>query len=522
MMRPTLKSLLKADAYPEHTSAVTLLQTHVSWIFLTDQHAYKIKKPVDFGFLNFSTIDRRRFYCNEEVRLNRRLCPDIYDGVVELRDTPAGPAFHGDGHILDYAVKMKRLPEERMLDRLLENGEVSDIDLRKVALVIADFHRNALTSPAISEFGRLDGLTFNWQENFDQMLPYEKSTLSAEDLGVIKDWVFSFISNNGELFEQRIVDGFVRECDGDIHLENICMTDQGICIFDCIEFNERFRCCDTAADIAFLLMDLDFHGRHDLAEAVISSYCEASGDRGLTSLIGFYKVYRAFVRGKVESFRFGDLEIDQHEREWAQGRAIRYFRLARGYIERSRLNTTLFVTCGLMGCGKSTLACQLAFELGIERFNSDTVRKQLAGIQPDAPVPDDYASGLYDLQHSTSTYTELLRLAESELAAGRSVIIDASFMRFEDRSRFAALAARYSSAFAILHIVCSDSENRRRLVERSTSGRSVSDGRQELFDRQCLDFEAPAAEEALIIPINSSGSPSTLTNVIYGKLASHA
>ena len=522
MLRPTLKSLLKSEAYPEHPRSVTLLQTHVSWIFLTDSHAYKIKKPVDFGFLNFSSIDRRRFYCNEEVRLNRRLCPDIYEGVVELRDTPSGPAFFGDGPIMDYAVRMKRLPAERMLDRMLDNGEVSAAELREVANVIADFHLTAATSPSIAEYGRLDGIIFNWQENINQMLPFENSILTAEDREVIKHWVFSFTSNNGELFAQRIADGFVRECDGDIHLENICMTDQGIRIFDCIEFNERFRCCDTAADIAFLLMDLDYHGRHDLAEEVINRYCETTGDSGIKSLIVFYKVYRAFVRGKVESFRFGDPEIDQHERERANGRAVRYFRLARGYIERSRLRPTLFITCGLMGCGKSTMASQLAFELGIARFNSDTVRKKLAGLEPDTPAPEAYASGLYDRQNSTATYTELLRLAEMTLGAGHSVIIDASFMRSEDRSMFATLAAKYSAAFAILHVVCSDSETRRRLQERSASGRSISDGRLELLDKQCQEFEPPAAEEGDTISINSSGLPATLTNAIYRRLASNA
>lgn len=519
MIRNILKSLLKPEAYPEPTHSVELLQTHVSWIFLTDKHAFKVKKPVNFGFLNFSTIDRRRFYCNEEVRLNRRLCPDIYEGVVEMRKASGGAAFHGDGPVIDYAVKMKRLPAERMLDKLVNNNQISVAEMQKVARIIANFHQSAPTSPAIAEFGQLDRIMFNWQENFEQVFPFEDTTLSAVEREQIKAWVSSFAAENADLFRRRVDEGFIRECDGDIHLENICMTDDSVYIFDCIEFNERFRYCDTAADVAFLLMDLDFHGRHDLAGEVVTTYLETSGDTAMMALIDYYKLYRAFVRGKVESLRLIDSGINHQEQERARKKAIRYFRLARGYIERRRLRPTLFITCGLMGSGKSTLTAQLSFELGIASFNSDTVRKQLAGISTDAPVPDAYGEGLYTIQANNATYAELLRLAEAELAAGRSVIIDATFKRKDDRSRFAALAKRYTASFTILHVTCNELENRRRLAERATSGRSVSDGRAELLESQQQEFEAPTMEEGLLISLAASGSPEALTSTIYGRLA---
>jgi len=518
MIRTLIKSLLKADAYPESTHSVEMLQTHISWIFLTDSHAYKVKKPVDFGFLNFSTIDRRRFYCNEEVRLNRRLCPDTYEGVVELRETPDGAAFYGEGQVIDYAVRMKRLPAERMLDRLVKSNGIAAEDMRKVARVIADFHQAAPSSPAISEYGLLERIMLNWQENFEQMVPFEETTLSAEERELIRAWGSSFAEENAELFSRRVEEGFIRECDGDIHLENICLVDGKVCIFDCIEFSERFRCCDTAADVAFLLMDLDFHGRPDLAGEVIAAYLERSGDTGMAPLLDFYKIYRAFIRGKVESLRMSDSGIDQQERERAGAKAVRYFRLARGYIERRKLHKTLFITCGVMGSGKSTLAGQISFELGIASFNSDPVRKRLAGIAPDTHVSDAFAEGLYGLKASEATYAELLRLAEMELAAGRSVIVDASFMRRDDRSRFAALAKRQSAAFSILHVSCSDPENRRRLTERSASGRSVSDGRLELLDKQQQEFEPPDDGEGLLIPVSASGPPASLTSPIYGRL----
>ena len=519
MVLNTLKSLLKPEAYPEPTHSVELLQTHVSWIFLTDTHAFKVKKPVNFGFLNFSTIDRRRFYCNEEVRLNRRLCPNIYEGVVEMRESSGGATFCGNGPVIDYAVKMKRLPAERMLDKLVDNNQISGEEMQDVARIIANFHHSAPTSPAIAEFGLLDRIMFNWQENFEQMIAFEESTLPAADREQIKSWVSSFATENADLFKRRVDEGYIRECDGDIHLENICLTGATACIFDCIEFNERFRYCDTAADVAFLLMDLDFHGRPDLADKVITTYIETSGDTAMTSLIDFYKLYRAFIRGKVESLRLSDSGIDRQEQELAKAKAIRYFRLARGYVERSRLQPTLFITCGLMGCGKSTLTDQLSFELGIAGFASDTVRKQMAGIATATPVADVYGEGLYTSQANDATYAELYRLAGVELAAGCSVIIDASFKHKEDRSRFAALAKHYTAAFIVLHVTCNELENRRRLVERTASGRSASDGRAELLESQQQEFEVPSSEEGQLISLAAAGPPESLTSTIYGRLA---
>ena len=518
MIRSMLKSLLKPEAYPEPTTSVELVQTHVSWIFLTDDHAYKIKKPVDFGFLNFSTIDRRRFYCNEEIKFNSRLCPDIYEGVVELRETTVGAAFLGDGPVIDYAVKMKRLPAESMLDRLVENNIVQVAEMREVARVIAEFHRTASTSHAVAEYGHLDRILFNWQENFEQTIRYENTTLPAPERELIRAWVSSFAANNSETFNQRVAAGFIRECDGDIHLENICLTNGSVFIFDCIEFNERFRCCDTAADVAFLLMDLDFHGRHDLSEEVITAYLETSGDSGMMELIVFYKLYRAFVRGKIESLHMLDSGIDPPEQSRAKTKAIRYFRLARGYIERTRLQPTFFITCGLMGSGKSTLVNQLAFELGIASFNSDVIRKQLAGIAPDATCSAAFGEGLYSQKSNSDTYDELIRLAKTELAARRSVIIDASFIHKSDRLRCASLAEDYAARFVIIFASCSEPENRRRLIDRSTSGRAISDGRAELLNSQRQIFEPPLAEEGLLIAIQTTAPPATLCSLIYERL----
>lgn len=520
MIRSILKSLLKPEAYPEPTTKVDLVQTHVSWIFLTDSHAYKIKKPVDFGFLNFTTIDRRRFYCNEEVKYNNRLCPaGIYEGVVELRQTAGGASFLGDGQILDYAVKMKRLPAERMLDRLIDNNAVSVSEIRDLAHVIAAFHVRTPTSPTVSEFGRLDRILFNWNENFDQSVAFESTTLPASEREYVKNWVTAFAERNTEIFDRRISNGCIRECDGDIHLENICLIDGIPHIFDCIEFNERFRCCDTAADIAFLLMDLDYHNRRDLSAEALSAYHDATGDDELHALIDFYKIYRAFVRGKVESFHSIDTGVDQRERTVATQKAIRYFRLARGYIERRKLQPTLFITCGLMGCGKSTLAGQLCFELGIPCYNSDIIRKQQAGLSPFSPAPAPFGEGLYTEQLTADAYGELLKLAEKELAAKGSVIIDACCIKKQDRLKFAALAKGCGARFVILHVSCSEAINRRRLSARLVSEKTVSDGRTELLNTQRHAFETPDTTEGLVISIRAVAPPSSLTSTIYERLS---
>lgn len=513
-----LESLRNPSTYPVQTRTVELIQTHVSWLFLTESHVFKLKKPVNFGFLDFSTLDLRRFYCHEEIRLNKRLCPDIYEQVIELHETDSGASFVGNGNVLDYAVMMKRLPADRMLDRLVDSGMISREEILIVAHAICVFHANAATSPYISEFGSLVQIRSNWRENFEQSLPFQVSTLPPTVCETINNYVDDFIDSHSTLFTERIENGYIRECDGDIHLGNICLYNNTAYIFDCIEFNERFRYSDTAADIAFFLMDLDFHRRPDLADAALSTYIAASGDAGLAQLVTFYKVYRAFVRGKVESLQLQDTGIDPEERAVAEKRAISYFRLAQGYCLRDRLPPTLFITCGTMGCGKSTLANQLAFELGFSTYNSDIVRKQLAGLQAGVAVQASFGIGLYSKEMSQRTYSQLEHLAEIELAKGHSVLVDACFATAAGRAEFSRLAASSHAQFVILFVQCDSGEQRRRLEARTHLGTSVSDGRVELLDEQESVFEPPDDTEGDIIPIPTNLSPEEAVNSIYKRL----
>lgn len=499
----TIHALLKPQAYPEPTTRVDLLQTHVSFLFLTDTNVYKVKKPVDFGFLNFTTLDRRRFYCNEEVRLNRRLCPDIYLGVVEVRDSPDGACFTGNGTLLDYAVKMKRLPEEKMLHRLIADNSITEEQMERVGKAIGRFHLEAERGDDIGRYGESTAIRHNWNENFQQLQPYSANLLHPKDMAVVGDWGNRFLEAGSERFAARVLKGFIRDCDGDIHLDNICISDT-ICIFDCIEFNSRFRYSDTAADIAFLLMDLDFHGRSNLGDIVLKSYLSVTRDDGALPLIPFYKAYRAMVRCKVECFRLNDPQIPDHEKEAARLRAAAYLHLARRYAFHDLLPLSLILTCGLMGSGKSTVATAISSAVGVTVFSSDRVRKELAGVPEGARHVAEYDSGIYRPELNARTYEELLLRAEREIAGGRSVIIDATFRRRSDRSLFRSLADRYGATCFVIVTECRDDVAKQRLDERQLRPDEISDGRWELYNRQRSEFEQPQGDEANLIFADTS------------------
>lgn len=498
-----INSLLKPEAYPEPAKDVRLVQTHVSWIFLAGEFAFKIKKPVDFGFLDFSTLDRRRFYCHEEVRLNSRLCPEIYLGVTPVRETPDGAAFHGDGRVIDYAVKMRRLPEERMADRLLAEGRLTPDDVRKIALKVAEFHGRAERSAEIGNYGTLAAIERNWDENFRQAEEFAGVTIAPRDLQLLRDWARTFMAERSGLFNGRVAGGFIRECDGDLHLENICLTDR-VCIFDCIEFNNRFRYTDTLADIAFLVMDLEYHGRRDLAELFLEEYKSVSKDVVESALVDFYRVYRAFVRGKVESFRLKDPSIPANEKMAAGERARRYFRLARGYIIREKLPAFLVVLCGLTGSGKSTVADALSLELGLEVISSDRLRKELAGIPLLQRTENEYGTGLYSTAQNESTYWQLVARADLLLSAGNGAIVDATCRRRRDRESLRSVAEKHGAHLLFVVVESPEDIVRKRLEERTARGTSISDGSWQVYLKQREEFEPVLAAERERLTVDTS------------------
>jgi aminoglycoside phosphotransferase family enzyme/predicted kinase len=513
MDRFLIEQMLDPQIYPEPTKTVSHLQTHISHLFLTDLHVYKIKKPVDFGFLDFTTLEKRRFYCYEELRLNRRLSPDIYLGVVELRDAGSGViCFGGDGQLLEYAVKMVRMPEARMMSRLLELGQVSRADIDAIAVKVAHFHGNADQGNGIELFGTVEVIKTNWLENLCQATPYIGRTLTASDLHLIGEWALQRLEDDRLLFQGRIQDGFIRECDGDLHSENICLDGQ-VHIFDCIEFNEKFRYSDTAADVAFLAMDLENHGRCDLAERFVEQYCELSGDSDLRQVLPLYLTNRAFIRGKVESFRLDDPQISDQEKKAAHQRSQRFFRLARGYVVRERLPKTLFLTCGPTGCGKSAVAEELAFQLGVQQFSSDRERKQLAGVEL-----SDHGAEIYSADWNEATYQRLFELAQEQLDAGNSVIVDATFRQEVDRNCFVKMGEAVGAAVVILYLDCPADLARQRLEQRNTRTDAVSDGTWQVYQRQINDFEIPRGEEGFLVSLDATKTPCEMVEKIMQAL----
>jgi aminoglycoside phosphotransferase family enzyme len=323
-----VQALLNPSAYPETPQKVELAQTQMSFIFLTDDYVYKVKKPVNLGYLDYTTLDKRQFYCQREVELNRRLCPDAYLNVVAIIRHKGHILIEGQGKAIEYAVKMRRLPHEAMMDTLLVNNRVTPQMITSVAQKLAEFHCRAETSTKISAFGNLDIITQNTEENFTQTEKYIDHTISQENYQSIKGYTNNFIEKNTALFHKRVRDGRIRDCHGDLHAAHICFTN-GICIYDCIEFNDRFRYCDVASEVAFLAMDLDHYGRADLSCSFVDAYIEQSQDKELEELLNFYKCYRAYVRGKVESFKLDDPHIEEKTRVLAVARS--YFELAESY-----------------------------------------------------------------------------------------------------------------------------------------------------------------------------------------------
>jgi len=331
IQKQVVKALMKPKTYDEQPGRIELTQTHISFVFLTRNFVYKVKKAVDLGFLDFTTLEKRRFFCRKELELNRRLCGDMYIEVVPINRSSI-IKIKGEGKTVEYAVKMKRMPQEKMLNKLLEENKVDSKLIDRIAKIIVEFHSKAETNRRISEYGSLVIIETNWKENFEQTRKFVGKTISKMDFRLIHERIDDFMKRSVSFFEDRMEQGRVRDCHGDIHLGNIFVVDR-IYIFDAIEFNERFRYSDVASDIAFLAMDLDLKGRTDLSNFFVKKYVKYSGDRELTKILPFYKCYRAYVRGKVTSFKLEDPSVSIEERRKATREAKAYFKLASAYAE---------------------------------------------------------------------------------------------------------------------------------------------------------------------------------------------
>jgi len=324
------QALLSPEIYPDSTIRVELMQTEKSFIFLTGDFVYKVKKPVDLDYLDYTTLEKRQFYCQREVELNRRLCPDTYLGTVSINQNKTGIKIEGRGKTIEYAVKMRYLPREMMLDKLLTRGKVSTEMMTALAEKIAGFHREAETNPTINFFGENDGILTITEENFSKTVQYIGNTISQRSYQRIKDYTNAFIEANAYIFRKRVADGKIRDCHGDILTAHICYGDD-IYIYDCIEFNDSLRYCDVASEVALLAMDLDYLGWADLSESFINAYESASQDEELSHLLNFYKCFRAYSRGRIEGLKLDNPDISEEEKEKTLEATKKYFELAELY-----------------------------------------------------------------------------------------------------------------------------------------------------------------------------------------------
>lgn len=480
-----IQALQRSAAFAHPVQSVTVVETHISWVLLTGDYAYKIKKPVNFGFLDFSTLEQRAFYCQEELRLNQRLAPDVYLDVVPITGPADQAQVGGRGPVLDYAVRMKQFPRDSELDHRLARGEVTREHVEQIAVRLAEFHAAAAPANADSAYGTPAAVLDPVAENFAQIRPLLHSEAERVCLRQVQDWARDFGQTHAGLFADRRQRGHVRECHGDLHAGNIVLWNDRPILFDCIEFNPSLRWIDVISDAAFLVMDLLLRGHSDLAWLFINRYLQHTGDYDGIRLLRFYMSYRAMVRCKVETLRAAQAAAVAAE---ARATAQRYLHFAAGLIAAPA--RALLITHGLSGSGKSTAARALIAAVPAIWLRSDVERKRLFGFEPGARTGSGIDSGVYTADASQRTYGRLLELARSVLDAGYTVLVDAAFLKHAQRLPFASLAAELRVPFLILDCVAPLEVLRQRIAARSAARNDPSEADLAVLSHQ-LDTQDP-------------------------------
>jgi aminoglycoside phosphotransferase family enzyme/predicted kinase len=482
-------------------SAREVRETHISWVFLHADTVFKVKKPVNFGFLDFSGLEQRRLACENEARLNARLAPGVYLGVVPVtRRTDGVHELAGSGPIVDWAVKMRRLDDSDRADLRLAEGRLSHEQLERLARALARFHRAAPSNTEIGAFGRVECIRRNVQENFAQAHPLLSELVSESQQREVEAAQLGFLERHHALFEQRIQGGRIRDGHGDLRLEHVYIDAAGEpTIIDCIEFNERFRFADVCADVAFLSMDLAFQGRVDLKERFLAAYAEESADHDLYALVDFYESYRAYVRAKIGALSLRSAPLPA--RKALESQVRRHFLLALASERSPDSAPRVFALAGLIASGKSTLARALAAEIAAPRISSDRTRKALRGVSATTPLADGAFDANSSEAASDAVYREVLRRAAVVLESGRSVVLDASFRSAAARNAARDLARRADAPFLLIECQAPIDVCRARLAERER-GPSESDGRSQIFEQFVAQYEPirglPAGEHLVV------------------------
>jgi aminoglycoside phosphotransferase family enzyme/predicted kinase len=498
------RGLLHPEAYPHAVGAVRLVETHISWVFLTGPFAYKLKKPVDLGFLDFSTTERRRRSCEEEVRLNRRFAPSIYLDVVPVTGEPAAPRVDGPGAPIDWAVRLVQFDEANRLDRLVADGRAGEEAFAALARDLSAIQGGLPIAPDQAGFGTVERVRDAMRTTLDHLFRLRPADTAR--IGAIAEWFERELSRRSDSILRRRSRGRVRECHGDLHLANLVRHEGRIVPFDAIEFNESLRWIDVASDIAFLAMDLRARGRTDLAAVLVSGWIEAADDHSAAEVLPLFGVYRAAVRAAVAAIRDEqatraaapdpvppDPDAREHGTASAGSESTRYLAVAESLMRPPR--RILLATCGVSGSGKSTVAAALVREQGAIRLRSDVERKRLAGLDPtDRPSVAD-REALYGEEMTRRTYRRLAELAGRLLAAGASVVVDAACTRRWQRGLIAEAAAHASADLEWLVSEVPAEVAERRVRDRAARGDDPSDASVEILREQRRSFEPIALEE---------------------------
>ena len=501
MHSPLVEALQNPACYPHPVDTVDVVETHISWVLLAGERVYKIKKPVDFGFLDFSTLDLRRYYCEEELRLNRRTAPELYLDVVAVTGSSAQPRIAGGGDVLEYAVCMRRFDVEHGFDRLLVAGRLEPAHAEALGEALADLHEQAEIAGSESPWGTPDEVIGPMRDNFTTLLALVGDDSRDERLNRLRAWTEDRFIELEEVLEQRRELGFVRECHGDVHLGNVTLFDDRTTLFDCIEFSPALRWTDVMADVAFAVMDLHDRGSGANAWRLLDRYLARTGDYEGLVLLDFYVVYRALVRAKVAALGLEDGPAADQTRS-ILAEVDRYLALA-DRVSRSQ-RPGLFLTCGVSGSGKSVLARSLVASCGMIRLRSDVERKRLHGLDELDRSGSDTGAGLYAPEATARTYRRLVQLADAVSTAGLPVLVDATFLHEAQRAPFRALAEDREIPFGVLMCQASVDILRDRVERRGQSGRDASEADVAVLERQLETFEPCTSEEGPVRAVETT------------------
>lgn len=499
-----IRSMRDPALYGPSCTGVHVIETHISYVLLTGQYAYKVKKAVNLGFLDFTTLAARGFYCNRELELNRRLAPAIYLDVVAITGTPGAPRLGGDGPALEYALKMREFPQAALLTHVLSRGALTAAHIDTLAATVAAFHGSAATARPNARVGSAGEIRELAIENFTEIEPRVERDSDRRAVAALRRWTEEEHAARAGVFAERQRGGFVRDCHGDLHLRNIALVDGQVTIFDCIEFNDDMRWGDVMADVAFLVMDLHDRGRTDFASRFLNLYLALTGDYDGLKILRFYVVYRAMVRAKVACLRAAQA-TGSHAREAALAECREYLSLAKRSTESAARG--IVITHGPTGSGKTTRARGLAEALGAIHLRTDVERKRLHGLAPQARTGSPVNAGLYAPAETDRTYSQVARLTRTVAGAGYPVIVDGTFLRRSQRDLFRTLAADLNLPFVMVDFVAALDTLRARVEERHMAGIDASEADIQVLEHQRQTAEPIAADERTVTVTCDADAP---------------